>query len=312
MGEPFPETGFHQPVLVETVLHYLITNPSGVYVDGTLGGGGHAKTILDHLKPEGKLIGIDRDKEAITFCQGRLSVYGDRIQIIQSEFGKIDEVLQSKDISEIDGVLFDLGISSHQINEPQRGFSYLQDGPLLMQMDSGNSKTAGDIVNTYSQEELADLFYYYGEERSSRRIAKRVVMAREKKKIESTQELSNIIRRSVPFRQQVKVLSRVFQALRIEVNDEILQLKEGLTLVSRFLKKGGRMVVISYHSLEDRLVKQFFRGQDFSLDRKAVPVLESVCQFQILTKRVVRPPNQEIERNSRARSARLRAAEKVV
>lgn len=312
MEMPFPDAGFHQPVLVEAVLNHLIKNPSGVYVDGTLGGGGHAKMILDHLEPEGKLIGIDRDKDAIEFCQGRLSAYGDQVRIVHSEFARVYDILLSQRILEIDGILLDLGVSSHQINESRRGFSYLQVGPLAMQMDAGDSKSAGDIVNSYSQSELADLFYYYGEERKSRQIAKRIVMARDERKIETTQDLANIIRRGVPFNQQVKVLSRVFQAIRIEVNNEIQQLKDGLSAALKLLKIGGRIVVISYHSLEDRLVKQFFRGQSFSLDRHAVPVLAPVCPFKLLTKNVVRPSKQEIEQNSRARSARLRAAEKVI
>jgi len=307
-----PDAGFHQPVLVEAVLKYLITSLSGMYVDGTLGGGGHAKAVLDQLRPEGKLIGIDRDKEAITFCRGRLSAYGDQVRIIHSEFGQIHDALQSQNISEVDGILFDLGVSSHQIDDSKRGFSYLQDGPLSMRMDTDSSKTAFDIVANYSQEELADLFYYYGEERRARQIARRIVMTREKKKIESTNELSEIIRKGVPFHLQVKVLSRIYQAIRIEVNDEIQQLKKGLIGALKCLKKGGHLVVISYHSLEDRLVKQFFRGQEFSLDRKSVPVLQPVCPFQNLTKQVVRPSDQEIRQNARARSARLRAGKKVV
>ncbi len=302
---------FHTPVLVDAVLQFLITNPSGIYVDGTVGGGGHSEAILKHLDKDGKLIGIDRDKDAVAYCQNRFSSYAGQVQILHGELAEIDHLLTEIGVEQIDGLLLDLGVSSYQIDVPERGFSYLLDAPLDMRMDRSKGKTARDIVNNYPEQQLADIFFQYGEERYGRRIAREIIKERKKKPIESTKELSDLIRKIIPHRWQIKTLSRVWQALRIEVNDELEQLRIGLKQIFPLLKSGGRIVVLSYESLTDRMVKRFFRGEEPSFSKKEIGILDSLFSFRVLTRRVVRPTEEEIKRNSRARSAKLRAAEKV-
>ncbi len=303
---------FHVPVLVESVIHFLITNPEGIYVDSTLGGGGHADAILRDLDQKGRLIGIDQDDEAVLFCQKRFSSEGNRILILHDAFEHIDRVLNELSISKIDGLFMDLGVSSHQIDTTERGFSYMSDGPLSMQMNTHQSLDAREVVNTYREDVLADIFYGYGEERNARRIARAIVQERKKKSIQSTGELANLVRRITPSRYHVKILSRIWQAIRIEVNDELGQLQRGLKRIYPFLKMKGRMVIISYHSLEDRLIKRFFRGEVASFSKRNKQTVQSGFEFRVLTKRAVRPSEEEIQRNPRARSARLRAAEKYM
>ncbi|MBN2029941.1 16S rRNA (cytosine(1402)-N(4))-methyltransferase RsmH [bacterium] len=303
---------FHVPVLVESVIHFLITNPEGIYVDGTIGGGGHADAILKGLDQKGRLIGIDQDDEAVLFCQKRFSSAGNQILILHNAFEHIDRVLNELSISEIDGLFMDLGVSSHQIDTIERGFSYMSDGPLSMQMNTHQSLDAREIVNAYSEEVLADLFYRYGEERHARRIARAIVQERQKKVIQSTGELANLVRRITPSRYHVKILSRIWQAIRIEVNDELGQLQRGFKRIYPYLKMGGRIVVIGYHSLEDRLIKRFFRGECATFSKMEKQTIPSGYDFRVLTRRVVRPNEEEIQRNPRARSARLRAAEKYM
>ncbi len=303
---------FHVPVLVKSVIHFLITNPDGVYVDGTLGGGGHAEAILNSLTQKGRLIGIDRDDEAVLYCQKRFSSADNRILILHDAFEHIDRILNDLSISEIDGLFMDLGVSSHQIDTIERGFGYLSDGPLSMQMNTHQSMDAREVVNTYREDVLSDIFYWYGEERHARRIARAIVQERKKKTIQSTGELANLVRRLTPYRYHVKILSRIWQAIRIEVNDELGQLQRGFKRIYPFLKTKGRIVVISYHSLEDRLIKRFFRGENASFSKRNKQPVQSGFDFQALTKRAVRPSEEEIQRNPRARSARLRAAEKYM
>jgi len=311
VGKNQSQRVFHAPVLVDAVLEYLLTDLSGMYVDGTVGGGGHGEAILRRLDKGGKLIGIDRDREAVHFCKDRFSSYGKWVQIIHGDLGRVDLLFGEMGINKIDGFFLDLGVSSCQIDAAERGFSYLSDGPLDMRMDSSVSGSAGDIINGCSEQDLADIFFRYGEERFARRIARRVFEERKKGPIETTGALADVIRQITPVRWHTKTLSRTFQALRIEVNDELEQLKDGLEKVYPFLKTGGRVVVISYHSLEDRLVKRFFRGEYLSFSRSEVPRPGSGFRFRVLTRRVIRPSEEEIQGNSRARSARLRAAEKM-
>lgn len=288
---------FHVPILVQEVVRFLVTDPSGIYVDATLGGGGHAEAILSVLSEEGRFIGIDRDPEAIQYATDRLSRFGNRIHIVHGEFGRLEEILTELHIAQVHGIFFDLGISSHQIDSPERGFSYRKDGPLDMRMNFRTGLTAKEIVNTYSEQALAEIFFHYGEERHARAIARAIVQFRNKQPIERTSQLVEAIQRVTPARWRVKAFSRIFQALRIEVNDELGQLQKGLFQGAKCLFPKGRMVVLSYHSLEDRMVKQFFRK-------------ESPVPFHELTRKVVKPSREEQMNNLRARSARLRAAER--
>lgn len=280
-------------------------------MDATLGGGGHSEAILKRLGPQGRLVGIDRDAEAVSYSMQRLSSFSDRMRIIQGEFAEMDALLGSVGVRQIDGVLFDLGISSHQIDSAERGFSFQKDGPLDLRMDTHASKTAGDIIRAYSEKQLSDLFFSFGEERNSRRIARAIVEIRGRKSIETTGQLSALIRKFTPARWQLKTLSRIFQALRLEVNDELGQLQTGLDKAASLLKKGGRMVIITYHSLEDRMVKRFFKGPAGETRHPLIQERKTLA-FRMLTRKVVKPSSAEIETNPRSRSAKLRAAEKLI
>jgi 16S rRNA (cytosine1402-N4)-methyltransferase len=274
----------HVPVLKDKVIEYLITNKSGIYVDGTLGSGGHARSILNELNPDGKVIGIDRDPEAVNYCREQFSDCINRMELIHGEFGKIDEILDSLHITKVDGFLLDLGVSNHQLQSGSRGFSYQKPGPMDMRMDASGRMTAKEIVNQYSEKDLADIIYRYGEERHSRRIAKEIVQSRKKEPIESTERLTGIIRR-------------------------VSQLINGLVKIVPYLKLFGRIVCISYHSIEDRIVKNFFRGT-YPENADAFQGVEiPSVSFRILTKKVVRPDQIEIDQNSKSRAAHLRSAE---
>jgi 16S rRNA (cytosine1402-N4)-methyltransferase len=304
------ESAYHEPVLVREVLDYLVTTDSGVYVDATLGGGGHAEAVLNRLGPEGRVLGLDRDAEAVAFSRGRLARYGGRAVVARAEFASLDAAAASAGVREADGILFDLGVSSRQLDSAERGFSYRMEGPLDLRMDDRLPRTAADVVSDFSERELADLFFRYGEERNSRRIAAAVVRRREKGPVETTTQLADAVRQASPGPFQAKTLSRVFQALRMEVNGEPGQLDAGLESAERLLRPGGRLVVISYHSLEDRTVKRFLRGPEGPPPRWAPTLPPPKARFRILTRRSVTPSPEECERNPRSRSARLRAAEK--
>jgi 16S rRNA (cytosine1402-N4)-methyltransferase len=301
---------YHVPVLVREACEFLITDPDGIYVDATLGGGGHAMAVLSRLGSEGRLIGIDRDADAIRTMNGRIHEGERRLHLVHGAFGDMETWVAGLGFHRVHGVLFDLGVSSRQIDDPGRGFSYLTDGPLDLRMDTRSGLRASDIVNGFSEKALADLFYRYGEERRSRAIAAAVVEARAEGSIETTGRLAEAVRRRAPGRWQVKTLARVFQALRIEVNDELGQLAKGLAAAARLLAPGGRLVAITYHSLEDRLVKRFFRPAAPDTRRTPIQTRAEETGFQMLTKKVVRPSREEIKANPRARSAKLRASEK--
>jgi 16S rRNA (cytosine1402-N4)-methyltransferase len=311
---------YHAPVLLEETLELLVTG-SGIYIDGTLGGGGHSEAILKRLHEkkfdaESLLIGLDRDSDAIAFATQRLGGYKNFVAR-QSVFSEMTVVLNaiSGDGKKVRGVLLDLGISSHHIDAPERGFSFQKDAPLDMRMDKHGSLTAKDIINTYSEKDLADVLWKYGDERKSRLVAKRIAEARAEKPIETTLELAAIIRRCFPFREQQSALARVFQAVRIEVNDELGELERTLTAAHDLLEDGGRLLVMSYHSLEDRMVKTFFREKSTDdWGPKGIVLKEPLWRatMTLLTKKPIEPSGTEVERNSRARSAKLRAAGKVV
>jgi len=306
-------SNYHVPVLLKHVLNSLITDPSGIYVDGTLGGGGHSEGILERLSTEGKLIGIDRDADAIAFSRKRLGRFEKQILLRQANYDELEAVLRERGISGVDGVFLDLGISSFQLDEGKRGFSYLTPGPLDMRMDVSDKVSAFDIVNTYSYGELKRIFKVYGEERQAGRIAMAILKAREKEVIQTTDKLAKIISRVVSPVHRNKVLSRIFQAIRIEVNQELNHLENALSQAVRILKPGGRLVVISYHSLEDRLVKHFFRRMAQPCEcPPGLPVCpcEEDVTLKILTRKPVEPTPEEKIQNPRSRSAKLRVAEK--
>ncbi len=285
---------FHRPVLLEKVLEFLITDLEGTYIDCTIGGGGHAKGILENTK--GRLIGIDRDEGALVYSQRALGDYSSRLTLLRLSFGQLEELPGRVEEKKFQGFLFDLGISWYQIETPQRGFSYLVDGPLDMRMDREEGLTAEEVVNEYPQARLALLLTRYGEEPRAKRIARRIAQVRKRGRITSTLQLASIISPLFPSYARMRGLSRSFQAIRIEVNDELEQLKRGLRGAWGLLSVGGRICVISYHSLEDRIVKETFR---------ALP------GGKVLTKKVVRPSPEEVRGNPRARGAKLRAVEKV-
>ncbi|MCB0280204.1 MAG: 16S rRNA (cytosine(1402)-N(4))-methyltransferase RsmH [Calditrichaeota bacterium] len=301
--------GYHSPVLLNESIEWLVTDPTGIYIDCTLGGGGHSMAILEKLKG-GKLFSIDRDADAISFAQKRLT-HSNNSFIRQGRFSEMDELCELADNS-VAGVLMDLGVSSWQINSGERGFSFQADGPLDMRMNREQPFSAYDLVNTYDLNELKHVFYRYGEEKKSQQIAKQIIARRNEKPIETTAELKSCIVAVVKGKEQVKSLARVFQAIRIEVNREMEELETALKTAFRLLANKGRLVVISYHSLEDRIAKQFMRSQTKQINTELPFDPESTAdELKIVTKKPVLPSNQEINENSRSRSARLRVAEKI-
>lgn len=304
----------HIPVLLEESTSYLVTNPDGVYVDATFGLGGHSKRILEKLSDKGFLIAIDKDEEAIEL--GRKKFKGcENIKIVHSSFSRLEEVLSSLWIDKIDGILFDLGVSSLQLDKKDRGFSYNSDSFLDMRMDKTSKLTAYDVVNKYSEKELERIIREYGEERYAKKIAKEIVKRRQQRPITTTKELNDLINSVVPRpKDGSNPAKRTFQAIRIEVNGELEEIKVGLEKSLKFLKSGGRICVISFHSLEDRIVKEFFKYHSLEcICPKDIPVC--VCgkkkELNILTKKPITPTKEEIEKNKRSHSAKLRVAEKI-
>lgn len=304
---------FHMPVMAERVTQQLVVDGQGVYVDGTVGGGGHAEAILRALDPDGWLVGLDRDAEAVVAARVRLECFGPRVVIVQTEFWRMNDVLRDLGVHSVDGVLLDLGVSSHQIEAPYRGFSYSADGPLDMRMSQGTGRSAADVVHTYSEDALSALFFRYGEDRWSRRIARAICAARRIRRLDRTSTLREVVLGAISDkRMSNKTLSRIFQALRIEVNDELDGLRKGLDAAVGLLREGRRMAVLSYHSLEDRIVKSLFvtyaRGCRCPPDLPVCvcggcPVLRVVGDWTA--------SEEELAVNRRARSARLRVAEKI-
>lgn len=305
---------FHEPVLKEKAVELLVTDKNGIYVDGTLGGGGHAESILQRLGKDAMLIGMDMDSEAIAFASNRLKKYKKRFLAKQANFKDFGKILDKLNIQQIHGLLLDLGVSSHQIETAERGFSFSLEGKLDMRMDVSQKLTAFDIINMYSEEALVDLLKTYGEEKRARLIVRALMKERKKSPIETTTELKKIVTRATPPANRVKSFARVFQALRIEVNAELQNLTAILREGLNRLVAGGRLVVISYHSLEDRIVKKFFKEES---ERCVCPPELPICvcgkrgRMTILTKRPLRPSDEEISANPRSRSAKLRAAEKL-
>ncbi len=305
----------HISVMLEETVRGLVTDTAGTYVDCTLGGAGHSSRIAELLVPEGRIIGIDQDAAAIAAASERLGGAHCRVELVHDNFRHLEDILAEKNALEVDGILFDLGVSSHQIDTPERGFSYMQDAPLDMRMDPNSSFSAYDVVNSYGEEELARIFREYGEERWSKRIAAFLVKARP---IETTGELVDIICRAIPKAVRREAgghpAKRVFQAIRIEVNDELGILENAFRSAAAHLKPGGRLAIITFHSLEDRIAKNVLK--DLSRGCICPPELP-VCmchhhpEIRILGKPMIASA-EEREQNSRSRSAKLRMAEKLL
>ncbi len=301
-------------MLADVVLSYLVTDLKGVYVDATVGGGGHAERILEKLEREGRVVALDRDGNAVTFAQERLSKYGDRVRIVRANFAEVGTIVERLGIDKTFGILLDLGVSSYQVDEEGRGFSFQRNEGIDMRMDQRQELSGWTVVNRYSQDLLADLLRQYGEEKHARRIAKSIVQRREERPLNSTRDLVDIVRSVVGGKHVQKSLARVFQAIRIEVNQELENLHKALHDMVDVLRVGGRIVVISYHSLEDRIVKEFFRAEaaaSIPSGTKLIPDRPRQQLLRILTKRPIVPGRAEVMVNSRARSAKLRAAERI-
>ena len=305
---------FHTPVMGPETALRVVNDPNGVYVDGTVGGGGHAEHLLERMGPHGRLIGLDRDPEAVQAAAGRLRRFSNRLVIVETSFRELPGVLEKLKVKRISGALFDLGVSSHQIDAASRGFSYKKNGPLDMRMGPDALRSAKEVVNACSPEKLTRIFREFGEERAAGRIARAICRRRVREPLNNTFELAALISETAPGPQTIKTLSRVFQAIRIEVNGELDQLQETLEYAIGRLTTGGRIGVLSYHSLEDRTVKKVFRSA--SLGCVCPPDLP-VCgcgrvpQARVLTPGGIRPDPAERQRNPRCRSATLRVAEKL-
>lgn len=305
----------HQPVLLNEVIEYLNPQPGENFIDCTLGGGGHAEAILKKTAPDGKLIAIDLDVNALAIAKDKLVNYGKRIIYINDNYRNLENIVKSAKCSKINGILLDLGLSSIELDDPSRGFSFKNNAFLDMRF-GGENMTAADILNTYTETDLIRIFRDYGEERFSKQIAKEIIAYRGKEKIQKTSQLVSIIEgvyRNKP-RPKIHVATKVFQALRIEVNDELNNLSQVLPIALNILTKGGRLVVISFHSLEDRLVKNFFKRENTDcLCPPKVPVCRCNhhASLKILTKKIITAKELEIINNPRSRSAKLRAAIKI-
>lgn len=307
----------HVPVLLDEVIDGLNLQPSGVYVDGTLGGAGHSSRIAARLGTGGRLIGIDQDRDAIAAASERLAAYGDMVTIVHDNYEHIPQILQQLGISAVNGILLDIGVSSYQLDNPERGFSYNSDEPLDMRMDQESPVTAADIVNERSQEELTRILRDYGEERYAAGIARRIVQERENRPFTTTGDLVRVIRASVPMKMQEKYgnpCKRSFQAIRIACNRELDVLQDSIDQLIDLLAPGGRLCIITFHSLEDRIVKNAFRRNE---NPCTCPPEFPVCvcgrksKGKVITKKPIVPSKDELERNKRAASSKLRVFEKA-
>ena len=302
----------HIPIMLNQVIEGLDIKPNGIYVDGTLGGGGHSYEIAKRLVNDGKLIGIDQDEAAIKAAGARLSEFSDRVTIVRSNYAQMVSVLQSLGIEQVDGILLDLGVSSHQLDNAERGFSYMEDAPLDMRMDRRQEKTARDIVNYYSQAELTRIIREYGEDKFAAKIAAKIIASRENKPIETTGELAEIIKSAIPMKYRLTgghPAKRTFQAIRIELNRELGVLEESIEGMLDILSDGGRMAVITFHSLEDRIVKTAFRKAESPCTCPSdfpICVCGKKSKGFVVSRKPVVPSDEEMERNPRAKSSKLR------
>jgi len=302
---------FHIPVLTKEILNYLNLKKGGVYIDCTVGGGGHSKAILEKIYPHGLLIGIDQDIEAINTAKEELKTYLDKVTLIKGNFKNLEKILSDIKIKTVSGIIFDLGVSFHQLKEKERGFSFKEDSHLDMRMDLNQEFNAYILINSYSENDLVEIFEKYGEERFSKRIARLITIERKRETINRTKQLADLIIRSLPRTRKrhtwrIHPATRVFQAIRIEVNQELKALEKGLSQAIRVLEDKGRICVISYHSLEDRIVKHQFK----EIEREGKD--KGNYGLKIITKKPISPSSEEVEGNPKARSAKLRVAEKII
>ncbi len=306
----------HTSVLLEETVDGLAVKPDGIYVDATLGGGGHAFEVCRRLSSKGSFIGIDQDAAAIEAAKSRLADFGEKVTIIRSNYCEMKKRLLDLGIDKVDGIVLDLGVSSYQLDTAERGFSYRADAPLDMRMDQRQEKTARDIVNTYSEAELYRVIRDYGEDRFAKNIAKHIVRERTQHPIETTGQLNEVIRRAIPMKMQKTgghPSKRTFQAIRIELNRELDVLKDSLDEMIEMLNPGGRICIITFHSLEDRIVKSAFRKNENPCTCPShfpVCVCGNVSKGKVVTRRPILPGEEEMEKNSRSKSAKLRIFER--
>ena len=306
----------HKSVLLEETVNGLNIKPDGIYVDGTLGGGGHAYEVCKHLSNKGRFIGIDQDEAAIEAASARLSDFGERVTIVRSNYCDMKLQLQKLGIDKVDGIVLDLGVSSYQLDTAERGFSYRVDAPLDMRMDRRQEMTAKDIVNDYSEMDLFRIIRDYGEDKFAKNIAKHIVMEREKGPIETTGQLIEIIKRAIPMKFQKTAghpAKRTFQAIRIELNKELEVLRDSLDDMIDMLNEDGRICIITFHSLEDRIVKGIFKKNENPCTCPShfpVCVCGNVSKGKVVTRKPILPGEEELEENSRSKSAKLRIFER--
>lgn len=307
----------HKSVLLKETIDSLNIKPDGIYVDGTLGGGGHAYEVCRRLGEHGRFIGIDQDAEAIEAASLRLAEFGDKVTIVRSNYADIDDILKSLNIKQADGILLDLGVSSRQLDTPERGFSYKVDAALDMRMDNRNEITAKDIVNDYSEMDLYRIIRDYGEDKFAKNIAKHIVMARQKKEIETTGELTEIIKAAIPAKIRMAgghPSKKTFQAIRIECNRELEVLNNSIDIMIDYLSDKGRLSIITFHSLEDRIVKTGFKNNE---NPCTCPPDFPVCvcgkksKGKVITRKPIVPGTKELEENTRAKSSKLRVFERI-
>ena len=299
------ETVYHVPVLLQVCVDGLVADPAGVYVDATFGGGGHSREIVSRLSPEGHLYGFDQDADAAANA-----IADGRFTFVRSNFRYLKNWMRYYGVERLDGVLADLGVSSHHFDDAERGFSFRFDGKLDMRMNRLARLTAADVLNDYSEERLADIFYLYGELKSARRLAALVAAARAVRRIGTTEELAEVVKPAIGRDREKKDLAKLFQALRIEVNQEMDALREMLAAATELLRPGGRLVVLSYHSLEDRMVKNLIKTGNVEGKREADFYGNVDCPLRAVNNKVIVPGEEEQSENPRSRSAKLRIAEK--
>ena len=306
---------YHIPVLYYETLDNLVINPDGVYIDCTLGGGSHSEGILERLSDKGLLISIDQDSNAIEYSKKRLEKFGPKWKVFKGNFENIDTIAYMAGVDKVDGILMDIGVSSKQLDDPERGFSYRYDVKLDMRMNIEQKISAYDVVNTYSEEQLSKIIFEYGEERYARKIAKLIVEERKSFPIEKTSDLIALIKRAYPERSSKHPAKKTFQAIRIEVNRELEVLENAISKAVELLKVGGRLAIITFHSLEDRIVKNKFKDLATACKcPKDIPicVCGGVKKFEIITKKPIIPIDDELKSNNRAHSSKLRILERIL
>ena len=306
---------YHIPVLYYETLNNLVINPNGIYIDCTLGGGSHSEGILEKLSNKGLLISIDQDSTAIEYSKKRLEKFGSKWKVFKGNFENIDTIAYMAGVDKVDGILMDIGVSSKQLDDPERGFSYRYDVKLDMRMNTEQKISAYDVVNTYTEEQLSKIIFEYGEERYAKKIAKLIVEQRKSSTIEKTSDLITLIKRAYPERASKHPAKKTFQAIRIEVNRELEVLENAVSKSAELLKVGGRLAIITFHSLEDRIVKNKFKDLATACKcPKDIPicVCGGVKKFEIITKKPIIPVDDELKNNNRAHSSKLRILERIL